>query len=817
MTQINKKKSSKKNSSESKIIKVRQLARTVEEVNIADYCTKLMLPFGKTVNLARAVPDMRDGLKPVGRRIQWTIFKDQKLTPSSESVKSATVVGDVIGKYHPHGDQSVYGTMVSLGLYFKYYPVLVKSGGSYGDIYGNSASAMRYTEVGMSDFTWDCFFADWEPQTVDFKPNFTNKLVEPEYLPSKFPVGLIIPSTNMGWALYAGVPSFNLIDVANLTLKLIDNPDYNKCTLIPDFPVPCDIVSTDFKKICEKGEGTFRMRSRIDEDEDGHLIIRNMPYQTTWKTVEEQIIALKNKTKIQGVDNIIDLSEGKEILDMKMKVVLKKGADKENIKETLYKSTSLEDTFVVNLEFTNDYENIHYNIKSYILDWIEFRMETKRRYLIDTYAKLSKELHTLETINEVLSKPKLVDKIMVMIRKSNRKDIIRKLIDEYNLTDLQAEIISKFQMAQFSDTSLKEYKNKYEELSNKLPIIENQLNDDMIKQSIKDEITFFKEKYGRKRICRLIEVEEEGHIPNTNHLVVITKKGYIKKLPIGQDNIGSLEQSDKVVSQLEINNRESVLIFDSAGKVYSLKISDIVSTPIDGVGIDIKNILKIESKIVGMIKKPEDKENKESVLFITEKGFIKKTELGNFNACTKNGLIGILLKEETIKNSDGKSIKEKDKLVDVVLLSKNKDILIYTRNGEALRINSKEVTPTLRSSSGVIGIRLKDDDTVLGMIEIDKKKKYFAILTTSGNAKKCLIENFDRTQRAKEGITLITFNNSKEKIASIISVNDGDDVHVSLNTRTDVFNIDEFKEASKLAKGKKLVPCKNSEHIITMY
>lgn len=794
-----------------KTLIVRKIAKNIEEINVADFCTQMMLSYGANINLARAIPDIKDGLKVVARRIMYAMYKDEKLNMTSDDIKCAKLVGTVLGTYHPHGDVALYESLVSLGQYWKYYPLLIKPQGAYGTIMGKSAAAMRYTEVNMAEFAWDMFFKEWDDMVVDFKSNYSNSKLEAEFLPSRFPTALVLGTTGMGYGLYAGIPQFNIKDIADLTEKLIDDPDYKKCTLIPDFARTCQIVNTDFKKMFDIGEGKFRIRADIVENDRGNLEVHSIPYQTNWGNIQDQIQTLKNTNKITGIIDVIDNSTGKEILQMNMELVMKKGADLHKIKEALYRSTSLETTFVVNFEFTNDYENVHYNIKSYILDWIDFRLETKKRFYIGGYNSMSKEFHMLETIIRIISK-KDSDKIIdgIARKAEDRKEFINNLIKKFNITDLQADVIADFKKSKYSKSSLATYNKKYEELKKPLEHARAMLDDDnLIRDEIKKEIKEIKNKYGRPRQCPIVDVDLNAAVPNTEHTIIVTRKGYIKKLPKNETTVGYLETGDKILSQIDINNRESILLFSRTGKCFSLDIGDIMSCPIDSVGINLSGIIDISAidRVVGIVKKPDAKTSKDNVVFITSSGLIKKTELGNFNSVTKNGLIAILLKE----------IEDDvyDTLEGVLVLAKNKELIIYTRNGRALRFNSKEVPSTLRSSSGVIGMRLDASDSVVGMVEVDKKKQYMIIVTSAGNAKKCLIDNFDKSSRAKEGITIIGLSD-KEKIVGIISCDEKDTVKVYLNTRTDEYNVSEFKDSTKLSKGKKLIPCRNNEHIIAI-
>ena len=411
----------------------------------------------------------------------------------------------------------------------------------------------------------------------------------------------------------------------------------------------------------------------------------------------------------------------------------------------------------------------------------------------------------LNCIIDILMDPNSDKKLYPIMRKSkNRAEIAKKLISTYGITDLQADVISGFKMYQFSKESLSNYKEEQKKLKKEIDGLYKKIHDDsIIDREMIQEFEEAKKKYGTPRVSEIIDIEDDA-ISDEPYDIIITKKGYIKKVRQDYECSGNVESGDKIIDHIIIKNNEKLLLFDSAGKVYLLPVNDIPAFPLEAVGNDISNYIKSTNKIIKIIKCPSDDELNDNLILVTKKGYIKRTKFSNFASVTKNGLIGMSLKE-----IDG----EKDSLVDVIKIKKNRDILIYTQNGMALRFNTKEIPLTLRMSNGVIGIKLDDDDKVLGLHLIKPKKKYLVILTNKGNGKKIKIEKLGESTRAGNNYKLIALD-SKEKILDTVQCDDSDIISILFNNRIDEFNCDDIKVSTKIAKGKKITSCKRGEQII---
>lgn len=719
----------------------------------------------------------------------------------------------------PHGDASVYSVIVRLAQKFQMYPTYLKAQGNFGSEDGSSAAAYRYTETNMTMFAYDAFFKYWKDEIIDFKPNFDTTEKEPECLMSNYPIVLLKGSFGLSYALYTGIPPFNITEVLKTVKKLLKNPNA-KVDLLPDFPLPCHLVDTNYKEIFETGEGNFRVRGII-EDEGDELVITSIPYQTNTTKIIDAIISLVKDKKIIGIYDIVDDStfdNKNKTTIIRIILKLKKGAPKEAIKDRIFKSTPMEQTFAVNFELVDGTENIHYNLKSIFLDWIDYARDMKSRLALYEYKKLFKEYHMKQTVENILRQPES-DKVILGIMRNNKGkkqqiDALIKKYSQFKLTELQAKVILEWRLTQYSEESIERFSKEVKEL--KVALAEAKANifdkariDTEIERDMDEGI----KKYGRERVSKLIEVKDENHVVDKDYLLVVTKKGFVKKfdkdlVDEGADNVGALEQGDKVLHLLDINNKSSMLVFDSKGKCYKVPVNNIEPTPISSIGSVLSSYINTENKIVSIMKMPEENESENSLIFITKNGIIKKSLLSNYMSVNKSGLIAIGVKNT--KND------EDDSLVDVIILGKrNKDILIYTENGKAIRFNTRTIPTTLRMSSGVNGIKLKDDDSVIGMKIIEKDKKYIVVATNQGNGKRYLIDDLEKSERGKEGSNLIRVKD-KEKIIGIKTVDDKDTIDFIFNNRTETIKVKEVPKLTLISAGKKIVDIKRNEQLINI-
>lgn len=777
--------------------------QTVEEKDIFSYCKDLMMIYGINVNISRITPHIVDGLKPVFRRILYSMYMYKNL-PKNPRDKVSSIVGKVMSELHPHGDMAIKDALVAGAQWWTNNLLYIDPKGNFGSIDGDQSAAPRYIEARMSEYAYDCFFSEWNEKITDFMKSYNSKVMEPIYLPSKYPNILFNGIFGLGWGLSTNVPPFNMNEVIDLTIKLIKDPKMKNVYLVPDSPTGCDIIDNGkFKDMCEKGsKESYKMRANIDINKDGNLWIRSLPYSISGNNIVEKIINLVKNKKLDGISNIIHKTKD----NIEIIIEIKRGYDPNLIKEDLYKSTDLENTYYVNFEVVYDFQVQSYNLKRLILDWIELRRETKHRVYSYDYSKVNKRTHILEALIQIVPTSKFDDKIIPLMRRSsNRAQIIEALINNFGLTDLQAENISDMKLYQLAIDNISGWKKELEGLVIKSKELEGILSSiERIDEIIIRELLEGKKKFGFKRRSNIIKIDDEEYIPDINYTIIFTKKGYFKKLEQGTfDNIGFTNKDDFLISSININNKETLLLFDDRGKAFTIPVKDLPVTDIRSGGFDLRRYCNC-SNIIAVIKKYNEKEliyHKEPLylVFITEDGIIKKSLYKNFNSNFK-GLIAIKLK--------------KDKLVGVKMMKGDKDIIIYTKNGLGIRYNISEIPESLRMSMGITGIKLDEDDKVLGASIVDQTSKYLLIITDKGNAKKCLMYTLEAGKRAGKNYKLITLTDDEKLFYVKTLNNDHDQIQYQTNINRENIQVSDIPELTRIARGKKVIPVRKGEYLI---
>lgn len=804
-----KKKIDDKEQAKLKFIKV---AKNIKNINIYDYNKEMIMIYGANVNIARAIPDVRDDLKYVERRLLYTMFKDEGLRPGKNRKKVSKIIGTCIGNYYPHGEASIYEVLVKLGQWWNLYPMLIEKQGNYGSIFGEPPAAMRYIECGMSNFTYDAYFSEWSEKICDFTPNYTQETIEPVFLPAKYPMTLIKGTFGIGYGLATAIPPCNINEVLDLTIKLLDDPDMKNVYLYPDFPVQCDIIIPDKKeyiKMCQKGEGSFKSRGNMIVDKDGNIIITSIPYETTTNAIMGKIKELMDKKKM--FPEIVDYEDNSKdkfgVFKIDIKLIIKKGYNPYKTMETIYRSTPMENKHTINYEAVYNYSNYHYSMKSLITNWIEFRRETKQRVFHQAYSKAAKDYFNVTFLLKILMNNE-EDKLIKIIKKSaNRRETIDNIVKNFGITDVQAEAIANLRFTQLSKDNIKNLKDQKAELDMTMKELTDRMSDDkFIDEDIKKELLECKKKYGRKRLCRIFHTTEK-QVPDTNHILLITKNGDIKKLPEDETDYGEI--SSKPVCVLNVNNRDELLLFNRDGQVFSVKVNDIAECSKDTQGVPVSTYIKSPTtRIVSVIPK-SDIDDKKYLIFITEEGMIKKTKLKHYSKIsTTSGLVATV-------------VKTMDNLQSVIEVENDKsDIILFTTKGKGLRFKLSEVPDTLRASSGVIGIKLNrneddpdKDETVVGGCMVNKKDKYLCVMTHKGFGKKCELEYFTADSRAKQGYNLIDLNDN-DSISGVKTMRENDTVKVYCLHDDTILQESDIPKLTRKAKGKKLVKVPKGDIVI---
>lgn len=776
--------------------------KNIEITNIGDLCTDVMKIFGANTNLMRHLPTMVDGLKPGERRVLYTMYLSKSMH-NANFRKVATIVGETLS-LHPHGEAPVGETIVKLGQPWSNIQCLIDSQGNFGSAKGETSAATRYIAARLSYYAYKCFFEEFDTSIVDMKPNYSGTLMEPEYLPSKYPNVLINNTFGIGYGISTGLPTYNLKEVLNLTIKLLEDPSYNKCTLYPDSPTGAYIIDEgQFDEISKTGKGKFKMRGCIEVDEkENALIIRNAPFQTSLQDAKIDILDLFESNKIRGFKDIRDNSDNKKI---EIVIYLKKEVDPYVIMHTIYTKTSLEKTFPVNFKLIDDYTDTDYNIKDLILSWLDFRRETKRIIFNHKLLKVKERQHILEILIFILNKDNAEKTLSIVKKSENKKEMVERLMKAYGITSLQASTIADMRMTAFSKESYRKYKDEKDSIDDDVKKFEkiaksNKKIDKIIKEELEEGIKLF----GTERKSKIITINNELKIRDTDHLMIFTLNGFVKKLPHDTTSIGFINQGDYPVEIINARNITDLLIFDKQGVISKLPVHKLTNVTMESEGEKLSSFITVRGGITTIIPKPtQDALDVLKVpvylLMITANGTIKKT-LANQYINIRNELTGIVTKDN-------------DVLVAVKLLAGDKDVVIYTNKGMGVRISSKDIKETSRMSMGIKSISMTEGECVIGMDIVNEKDKYLLCLTNKGNCKKSPLATFKTMDRASKPLKIITIDNGEE-VLFIKTVKGKEKFKAYLKTNVEIIDVENVVELPRLSKGKKLIPVKKGDVII---
>lgn len=759
-------------------------------VPIADHNTEKMKLYGANVNLARMIPDIRDGLKPVERRIIYSMYEFSKAINKFKKVQ--TIIGLTMN-IHPHGDSSIYNTIVRLAQPWENLLCPIEGQGNYGDIKGAPAGAARYIEAKLSDYALDCFYSDYDTKIMEMNPSYQPEILEPEYFVTKYPNMLMSISTGMGFSIATGIPTYNIEEILNATINLIKNPKC-KLNLIPDIPTGCLIIDEgQFDSITETGRGIFKMRGEINIDENaGLIVIRSIPFQSSLLRVKSKIKELVESKQIVGFRHMEDYSS----TVIHLELFFKKDVDLRYIAQILYRKTGLQKSFSVQLKMVNDFEIKDYSVRTALLEWIDIRRLFKRKYYINKLVKAEDRKNFLDILIFILNKDN-AEKTLKIIKKNNSDEIINALMKEYKISSLQARIISNMKMKEFSKNAYDAYRDEIKELPDKIKEYKKILQDNTtIDNIIIDELKDGIKKYHAPRRCKVIKLEEKEEYENTNHTLIFSKNGYVKKLLENANGVGEL--SDEPSYWIKVNNKDNLIIFDKKGLVHSLDVGKIEPANEDSVGQSISKYISIAGEPITVIPKSQIKLDS-TFLFITKKGIIKKTPVKSF--ALKSSTMSIVLNKD-------------DELVSVINISDDKDIIVFTKYGMGLRFNTSEINISQRLTKGVIGVTMGEDDDVIGISTIDESDDYLFLLTTTGNAKKCELSLLLPKERRGNTIQLITLR-GRERLFYATGVHDGNTIEVVLKSgifeNISVSNVD---SKLKIDEGSKLIPVRKGDSII---
>jgi len=756
------------------------------------------LSYAMSVIVGRALPDVRDGLKPVHRRVLYSMEKMGN-TPDKPYKKSARIVGDIIGKYHPHGDMAVYDTIVRMAQDFSYRYPLVDGQGNFGSIDGDSAAAQRYTEVRMSKIAQE-LLADIDKETVDFVPNYDNSLKEPIVLPAKVPQLLLNGSSGIAVGMATNIPPHNLGEVVDGAVMIIEDPQISVKELItviegPDFPTGGIICGrTGIRSAYETGRGIIKMQAAVfTEGADGgknggtktpRIIIKELPYQTNKAKLIEDIAQLVQDKKIPDITHLRDESDRK---GMRIVIELRRGANIDIVLNNLYKHTKMKTTFGINILAISEGRPKLFNLKELLECFLAHRKEVVERRTRYELRKARERAHILEGLKIALSN---IDEVVQIIKKSdNVKTAHAKLKSRFGLSDIQAQAILDMRLQRLTSLETEKILEEYLELIKRIAYLEDILqNEKKLMLIIRDELLEIKEKYGDERRTEIIEDEGEYEIEDFISLedivITYTRDGYLKRLPLstyrkqrrgGKGKIGMTTKLEDLVDQVFVTtNLHDILFFTSKGIVYRRRAYQIPEGGRTSRGVAAINLLGIEKgeHITTLIPIESDElveskeENNEKCLFMaTKKGKIKKVSLSLFSNLRNIGIIALRLLPD-------------DELIGVKLAEDNEHVILTTKHGKAIRFSGDPIRSMGRTSIGVKGIALKDEDFLVNINLVPPDTdKYLLLVTEKGYAKRTPLQEFrEFSNRGGQGLRAIKLTEEKGLVVDVKVVSEEDEI-----------------------------------------
>ena len=790
----------------------------VQIVNLSKEVKNSFLEYAMSVIVARALPDVKDGLKPVHRRILYGM-SEAKMNAGSPYKKSARIVGDVMGKYHQHGDSAIYGAMVRLAQNFSTRYPLVDGHGNFGSIDGDGAAAMRYTEARMSKIAME-MVRDLDEDTVDFMPNYDGEEQEPVVLPSKFPNILVNGSTGIAVGMATNIPPHNLAEAIDAILTIAENPDIEVADLMqilkgPDFPTGAYILGkSGIKKAYETGNGTILLRSKthIEEMANGknRILITEIPYQVNKTVMIEKIADLAREKIIDGITDLRDESSGE---DIRVVIELRKDVVPEVVLNQLFKLTQLQVSYGINMLALVDGEPKVLPVKEMLQYYLQHQKNVIYRRTQFELKKAEDELHVLQGIVIAIEN---IDEVIQIIRSSkNVEESQSALMDRFHLSERQAKAIVSMSLGRLSALEIEKSETKCKNLEEQVEDYKAILSsEDRIFEIVKNELIEIKNKYSDARRSEIImgefNIDDEDLITKEDIIVTLTLNGYIKRVPMdtfktqnrgGKGIKGMATNEEDVVDKIVIaNTHKDIIFFTNFGKVYRLRGHQIPEYGRTAKGIPVINLLNMDAneKVRSIISLNEYQEN-HTLVFVTKNGIVKRVALKEFESIRQKGKIAIHLKED-------------DELIDVKLTDGTAQILIASSNGKVVRFNEQDVRVMGRSASGVKGINVNGKEVV--GVATSLEGEYLLVISKNGYGKMSLITDYRLTKRGSQGVLTMKISEKNGLLSNIKAVNGTEDLLVVTNQGIVIrTSLEQVKKAGRNTLGVRIIKLNEGQEV----
>ncbi len=799
----------------------------INERNISKEMRESFLDYAMSVIVSRALPDVRDGLKPVHRRILYGL-NEQGMTPDKPYKKSARIVGDVMGKYHPHGDSSIYEAMVRMAQDFSYRYPLVDGQGNFGSMDGDGAAAMRYTEARMTKLALE-LLRDINKDTIDFIDNYDGNEREPSVLPSRFPNLLVNGASGIAVGMATNIPPHNMREVIDGVLSLSHNPDITINELMeniqgPDFPTAGLILGkSGIRRAYETGRGSIIMRAKAEIESRGggreRIVVTEIPFQVNKARMIEKIAELVRDKKIEGITDLRD--ETSLRTGVRIVIDIRKDANSSVILNNLYKQTPLQTSFGVNMIALVNGRPKLINLKQALYQYLEHQKEVVRRRTAYNLRKAKDRAHILEGLRIALDH---IDEIITIIRESETDKVaMESLQSRFELSERQAQAILDMRLRRLTGLERDKIENEYNELLAYIEELEAILADEeKLLALVREELTEIKEKYGDDRrteiqLGGIDQLEDEDLIPEEQIVITLSHNNYIKRLPAstyrsqnrggrGVQGMNTLE--DDFVSQLvTTSTHDHILFFTNKGRVYKLKGYEVPELSRQSKGIPIVNAIELESdeNISTMIAVKDLESEEDFLVFVTKKGLIKRSALSNFNRINRNGKIAIKFRDD-------------DELVAVRLTDGEKHILIGTADASLIRFKETDVRSMSRIAAGVKGIKLRDGDEVIGLgVTNEESNDEILVVTEKGYGKRTSIEEYRLSNRGGMGVKTAKLTERNGQLVCIATVEGDEDLMVVTNQGVIIrMEVSDISVNGRMAQGVRLIRLDDEQFVSTV-